>query len=69
MRSEAWSPWKVYNPPLHSSARRAEMIGQKINIEYLLSTTLHPDLRVILRAVHGDLSRELDGENDNGGEQ
>lgn len=61
MTPEPWSPWKtksVLPPPL----ARAEAERQKDAIEDLLGTTLHPEFRSILRAVHGDLSREL---NDN----
>lgn len=66
MDAELWSPWKVWNPPLQSHARRAELIWQRVNVEYLLGTTLHPEARKVLRGMHGDICLELDGVNDNG---
>ena len=61
----SWSPWKTHSnlpPPL----RKAEAERQKSLVEDLLGTTLHGDFRSILRAVHGDLSTELESMNDNG---
>lgn len=63
--NETWSPWKTHStlpPPL----RKAEAERQKTLVEELLGTSLHGDFRAVLRAVHGDLSLELENMNDNG---
>lgn len=64
--NQEWSPWRVPKRALPPPYNRAEVIRQKVAAEDLLSTTLHPDFRSILRAFHGDLVMELNGENDNG---